>query len=1077
MRRIWSPNGYVPGSTLVLALTLVLPVLAALGAPRAVAQAQEAGPTRSGAYDVSLYDALEWRNIGPERGGRSIAVAGSASRPFEYYFGATGGGLWKTTDGGQDWEPVTDEALNSSSVGAVAVCEADPDVVYLGMGEVELRGNIMQGDGVYKSTDAGETWQHLGLEATQAIGRVRIDPNDCNRVFVAALGHPFGPNPERGIFRSLDGGQTWEKVLFVSDSTGAVDLSMDPNNPNVLYAGFWQVYRKPWMLSSGGAESGIFKSTDGGDTWTELTANPGLPEPPIGKIGVAVSPADPNRVYALIEARGGGVYRSDDGGASWEHVNEDRKLRQRAFYYTRIYADPQNADVVYALNTGFYKSVDGGETFPDSLRSRPPHGDQHDLWIAPNDPQRMINGNDGGANVSFDGGDTWTEQDFPTAQPYLVVTTEHFPYHVCGAQQDNSTVCVPSDGWEHLSARGPNHGYYYAVGGGESGHIAPHPQDLGVFYAGSYGGNLTEYDHRTGQERDIRVWPRNPMGHSAGDIPQRFQWTYPIVLSPQDPEVLYVASQHLWRSTNRGQSWEQISPDLTYADPMTLGPSGGPITKDQTSIEYYATIFAVAPSPHDPNVIWTGSDDGRVNVTRDGGGTWTDVTPDDLPKFSRVTMIEVSPHNAGTAYVAAGRYRMDDRAPYVFRTEDYGETWTKVVNGIAQGDYVWSVREDIVREGLLFAGAEHGVYVSWDNGANWQPLGLNLPDVQVPDLKVEDHDLVIATHGRSFWILDNIDVLRQLGPAVVDAGTHLFDPSVAYRRVDPGIAVYYSLNEPAEQVTLEFLEPDGDLIRRFAGEAEEDTTEQGAEEQGAEEEFDFGGDEPEVSVDAGMHELVWDLRYESFDTFPGMIMWSAGGRGPYAVPDDGYQVRLTVDGEVQTQSFEIRLDPRVEGVTVADLQEQFDFSIRIRDRVTEANQAVLLSRGIKQQIDQRIEAADDGAVAEAGQSFKSALTDVEAEIYQVRNESNQDPLNFPIKLNNEVAALLGVVQSADARPTDQSYEVFEVLSAELDTQLTRLNQVIEERLSDFNALLEENGLAPVERRPLQTEETTVATEG
>ncbi|MFW6201755.1 MAG: WD40/YVTN/BNR-like repeat-containing protein [Gemmatimonadota bacterium] len=1069
MRQVDHPSR---AASWAVAAAALLSWACAPGATTTQAQQPASSSSSDGAvtvYDEALFDALEWENIGPARGGRSIAAAGSTARPMEYYFGATGGGLWKTTDGGQNWEPVTDGQIESSSVGAVQVCEADPDVVYLGMGEVQLRGNIMQGDGVYRSTDAGETWTHLGLEDTHAVSRVRIHPNDCDLAYVAALGHPFGPNPERGVYRTTDGGETWENILFVSDSAGAVDLSMDPNDPDVLYAGFWHVYRKPWKLHSGGPGSGLWKTTDGGETWTELSDNPGLPERPIGKVGVSVSPANPDRVYAIIEADDGGVFRSDDGGATWEHTNDDRSLRQRAFYYTRIFADPQDEDRVYALNTGFYRSDDAGETF--DTRISVPHGDNHDLWIAPDDNRRMINSNDGGANVSFNGGESWTEQDFPTAQFYNVFTTDHFPYHVCGAQQDNSTACVPTDGWGHLSARGPNHGYYYAVAGGESGYLAFLPDDPDISFGGSYGGFLNMYNHRNGQSRSINVWPVNPMGHSAEDIRERFQWTYPIVLSPAEPDVLYVGSQHVWKSTNRGQSWERISPDLTRADPSTLGPSGGPITRDQTSIEYYATVFTIAPSPHDADLIWAGSDDGLIHVTRDGGESWTDVTPPDLPEFTRVSLIEASPHDPATAYVAAHRHRMDDRAPYVYRTHDYGQTWTKITDGIADGHYAWAIREDIVRPEMLYAGTEHGVYVSWDDGERWQPLNLNLPDVQVSGIVVEDNDLVIGTHGRSFWVLENIGVLRQLSPQVAEADAHLFEPADVYRRIDSGADIYYHMAEPAEEVTLEFLDASGEVIDTASAvrEDEEDEEEEDEDEGGAPWWGGGGGADP--SVEAGTHRVTWGLRYPGFRTFPDMIMWAAGSQGPLAPPGT-YRVRLSVDGdEVATRSFDALLDPRAEGVTLADLEEQFDFAIRIRDRVTDANEAVLLSRGIKQQIDERVEQADgDAAVSEAGEAFADALTAVEGEIYQIRNESGQDPLNFPIKLNNKIAALLGVVMSADARPTDQSYDAFDHLSGLLQEQLDALDAVIDERMPGFNALLDERGLAPIERRMLETDE-------
>jgi len=995
--------------------------------------------------------------MGPDRGGRSIAVAGSAARPLEYYFGATGGGLWKTTDGGQTWSPVTDGQVNSSSVGAVQVCEADPDVVYVGMGETQLRGNIQQGDGLYKTTDGGTTWRHVGLEPVQNVARIRVHPTDCNTVWVAGFGVHSMPNPERGVFKSTNGGETWRKVLYRDERTGAVDLTVDPANPAVMYAALWEAWRKSWGMSSGGPGSGLFKSTDYGETWTEITRNPGLPQDGvIGKIGVALSPAAPWRVWALVEHADGGVYRSDDGGATWSRVNEERRLRQRAFYYTRIYADPEDPDVMYALNTGLYRSTDGGETFRSI---RVPHGDNHDLWIAPSDPGRMINGNDGGANVSFNGGRTWTEQDYPTAQFYRVITTHHEPYFICGAQQDNSTVCVPSRGWGHWAEQGGGSGpFYFAPGGGESGYIANSAADPNVFYAGSYGGYLTRFDYRTGEQRAVNVWPENPMGESSEDIGERFQWTFPIVFSHHDPAVLYTGSQRVWKTTNDGQSWEAISPDLTRHAPETMGASGGPITKDQTGVETYATVFAIAPSYHDPDVIWAGSDDGLVHVTRDAGGSWRNVTPRDAPAFVRINTIEASPTTPGKAYVAGIRYLVDnDRHPYMWKTEDYGATWTKIVHGIPEDDFVRAVREDPVRPGLLFAGSERTVYASWDDGANWQPLTLNLPNTQVSDLQVKGSDLVIATHGRSFWMIPGIAPLRQLTPDVATADAHLFDPVDPTRGVDGGVQVVYYLKTAVDSLTLEFLDDTGAVIDTFTG-----TKDAGRGETDDEEASFFGGQgRQRPSVEAGSHTFTWNLRYPGYTDFEGRIFWAAGNFGPAAVPGR-YRVRLTVGDVQQTQEFEIRLDPRLEGsVTLAQLEERFDFALKIRDRVSQANEAVVRIRGIKQAIDERLAETDDRAIARQAESVKNQLSAVEQEIYQVKNESSQDPLNFPIKLNNKIAALMGVVESAEAPPTDQSYQVYDRLSGLLQVQLDRLEQIVATGLARLNEMLRGVGLEEI----------------
>ena len=1017
--------------------------------------AQAAAGQAPATVDASLLAGLRWRSLGPARGGRSQAVAGSSSRPLEYYFGATGGGLWKTTDGGQTWAPVSDRFFKSSSVGAVAVAESNPDIVYVGMGETELRGNVLQGDGVYKSTDAGKTWTHVGLEKTLTIARIRVHPANPDVAYVAALGDPYGPHPDRGVFKTNDGGKSWKKVLFRDDKTGAIDLSMDAKNPDVLYAGLWEVFRTPHSLSSGGPGGGLFKSTDGGETWTELTRSPGLPKPIWGKLGVAVSGADGSRVYAIIEAAEGGVFLSDDAGATWKMVNEDRRLRQRAFYYTRIYADPQVKDTLYVLNTGVYRSTDAGK----SIRAiRVPHGDNHDLWIAANDPKRMINSNDGGANVSVNAGETWTDQDFPTAQFYNVFTTAHVPYHVCGAQQDNSTACVPSTGG----------GALYEVGGGESGYIAPDPLDKDVFYAGSYGGLLTRTNVRTGERRAINVWPDNPMGFSSGDITERFQWTYPIVIAPTNPHVLYVTSQHVWKSSNEGQSWQRISPDLTRHDPATLGPSGGPITLDQTGVETYATIFTLAPSAVDGNVLWSGSDDGLVHVTRDGGRNWQDVTPRDLPPFTRISLIEASPHAAGSAYLAGNRYQKSDRAPYVYKTADYGKTWTKITSGLAAEDVARAIREDKKRKGLLFLGTDTGIYVSFDDGAVWQSLQLDLPITPVHGIEVRNDDLLIGTHGRSFYSMDNIGVLRQISRETTNEPVVLFHPSDATRSISRGVAIDYYLKQAADKVVVEILDGQGRTITTFTGTPESAEGGRGGGRGGAaaaepDEEGGGGrgGPPPRVAVKQGMNRFTWDMRYPAARDFPGLIMWAGSTRGPEAPPGK-YKVTLTAAGVTRTEDFTIKRNAAIATVTDADLQEQFKLAKTIGDKVTAANEAVLRIRHLKTQIGERSAKCADAALKAAAQSLTDKLTDVEGEIYQYRNRSSQDPLNYPIRLNNKLAALQSTVESGDYKPTDQSYAVFKELSSRLDQQLARLDVLAKTDLAAFNARLTDLKLEPVQ---------------
>ncbi len=999
--------------------------------------------------DAALLSGLRWRSIGPARGGRSIAVAGSNSRPNEYYFGATGGGLWKTTDGGVTWRAVSDGFFKSSSVGAVAVAESQPDVVYAGMGEVQLRGNIIQGDGVYKSADAGRTWTHVGLARSMAISRIRVHPANPDVVYVAALGDPYGPNTERGVFKSTDGGKTWESALFRNNRTGAVDLSMDPKNPEVLYAGFWEVFRTPHSLSSGGPGSGLFKTTDGGKTWTDLTKNQGLPAPLWGKVGVSVSGADSSRVYAIIEAADGGVFLSNDAGMTWSRINEDRRLRQRAFYYTRIYADPKARDTVYILNTGFYRSTDAGKTLTSI---RVPHGDNHDLWIAGTDSSRMINSNDGGGNVSTNAGETWTDQDYPTAQFYNVFTTAHVPYHVCGAQQDNSTACVPSAGGGEL----------YAVGGGESGYIAPDPRDVDVFYAGSYGGLLTRINRRTGERRAINIWPDNPMGSSASDITERFQWTFPIVIAPTDPKTLYATSQHVWKSTNEGQSWQRISTDLTRHDPATLGPSGGPITLDQTGVETYATVFTLAPSAVNGNIIWAGSDDGLVHVTRDAGKTWTNVTPAGLPDFTRISLIDASPHDAGTAYLAGNRYQRSDRAPYVYKTSDYGKSWTKIVSGLPADDFPRAVREDPKRRGLLFLGTETGFYVSFDDGGSWQPLQTGLPATPVHGIQIKNDDLVIGTHGRSFYVMPNIGILRQVSRETTSEPVALFDPADAIRSVSPAVTIDYYLKQPADKVTIDILDAQGKTITTFTG-----TPGQPAGRGGGRGDAPGGGEDEEgggrgapparVGIAAGMNRFSWDLRYPNARDFPGLIMWAGSTRGPIA-PPGRYKVTLTAHGMSKTQEFAVVRNTNVPTVTDQDLIEQFTLAKQINDKVTIAHEAVLSIRSLKEQIAARIGATSDARLRTLAEAVSEKLTAVEGEIYQYRNRSNQDPLNYPIRLNNKLAALQGSVESGDAKPTDQSYAVFKDLSARLDRQLARFDAIVKTDLPDVNRILVDRNL-------------------
>src|SRR5712691_11775569 len=922
----------------------------------------------------SLLSSLEWRSIGPYRGGRVVAVAGDPSHTQVFYFGSTGGGVWKTTDGGIIWENVSDGYFKRASVGAIAVSASDPNVIYVGMGETTIRGNVSHGDGVYKSTDGGKSWMHMGLEDTRHIGKVRIHPQNPDLVYVAALGHAHGANKQRGVYRSTDGGKTWEQVLFVNEDIGAHDLAMDPNNPRILYAALWRTRRMPHTLQSGGEGCGLFKSTDGGDTWTEITRRPGLPAGPVGKIGVTVSGATPDRVWAIVEAADGAVFRSDDGGNSWQRLCEEGELRKRPWYYQHICADPQDAETVWVLNESCFKSNDGGRTF-DKVAT--PHGDHHDLWIDPHDSQRIIMGNDGGACVTFNGGETWSSlYNQPTAEFYHVTTDNQVPYRVYGAQQDNSTISLPS----HSRLSAIILADYYEVGGGESGYIAVRPDDPNIVYAGSYLGYLTRYDHRTGQLRDLTVWPESFQGWPAREARFRFQWTFPILLSPHDPNVLYTAGNHVFRSTDEGNSWEEISPDLTRNDKSKMEDSGGPITRDNCGTEYYGTIFAFVESPLERGLFWAGSDDGLVHISRDGGKSWQNVTPQELPEWSLISIIEPSPHDPATAYVAANRYKLDDFQPYLFKTNDYGETWTKITTGLSANDFTRVIREDPARRGLLCAGTETGIHVSFDDGEHWQPLQLNLPVVPIHDLAIKGSDLIVATHGRAFWILDDVTPLRQASEQAQDAPTYLFKPcptihfmtSLGFSRppssggkfyrtpggkmvtslrkekpsgetvdsnLDAGqnppdgvIVHYYLKQKPEGAVKLTFLDSRGEEIRIFSSEEKQEEL-PGVEGAPVAEANGRTKEKKEVRVakEGGSNRFVWDMRYPDAKKVDGYVGGEGALAGPVVAPGT-YQVRLTIgdqatidtdanDAAASTlrvmhrnkyvEAFEILKDPRV----------------------------------------------------------------------------------------------------------------------------------------------------------------------
>ena len=1020
-------------------------------------------------WDESQLEGLEWREIGPYRGGRSAAVTGIPQDRETFYFGATGGGVWKTTNGGGKWDNVSDGYFGGS-IGAVAVSSWDPNVIYVGTGEKTVRGNVSVGNGVWKSTDAGRSWSHIGLKDSQRIPRIRIHPKNPDIVYVAAMGHLSGANEERGVFRSVDGGKNWQKILYVNDEVGAVDLEMDPTNPRILYASTWRVIRTPYSLESGGDGSGLWKTTDGGDHWQPISENTGMPKPPLGISGISVSRSNPDNLYAIIEANEGGVFRSTDAGKTWKQVNKERKLRQRAWYYTRVQADPVDEDVVYVMNVRFHKSKDGGKTFN---KISTPHGDNHDLWIDPNDPKRMIESNDGGANISYDGGENWSVQsNQPTAQMYRVSTDNAFPYRLLGGQQDNSAVRIRSRS-AYNSAVGVRD--WEPTAGGESGHVVARPDNPDIVYGGSYGGFLIRYNHANGDVRAINVWPDNPMGWGAAELKYRFNWNFPILLSPHDPDTLYAGANVLFKTTDEGQTWQTISPDLTRNIKAKQGSSGGPITQDNTSVEYYGTIFAIAESLSEAGVIWTGSDDGRVNVSKDHGKTWQDVTPsgrkNGLPLEIQINSIEAHPFEPGGLYLAATAYKSDDFAPYLFKTTDYGEHWTKITSGIAADHFTRVIRADRQQQGLLFAGTEFGLYMSKDDGQHWQSAQFNLPIVPITDLALKQGNLIAATQGRGYWILDDVAVLRQTSEAVLGKAQHLFIPDPVWRlrngasetpenmgtNPPAGVALYYWLAEDLEagtELSLAIKDHNGDTIRTFSPKPAADVKDEKSQ---------LGDDDRKLDTTAGLNRFVWDLRYPSAEKFKGLVLWNSSLKGIRAIPG-AYQATLTVGDMQQTAAFEVLADPRLD-TPDTEYQEQHDFVTAINQKLTETHRAIGRIREARSQltsIEQR--AAKDerfSALLKSATVIQENLTQIEETLYQTKMESRQDPLNFPIRLNDKLAGVMFLAGFGDHAPTHSTVAVRDELVAAIDASLERLKTLFENDLAAFNKEAAEAGLQAV----------------
>ena len=1038
---------------------LLLPLLILFLFPLHQGQAQRNKKKKANTqqYSESLYNSIQWRLVGPFRGGRAGTVSGVPGNPNLYYMGTAGGGVWKTADAGNSWSCISDGYFGGS-IGAIAVSESDPNILYVGEGEQTLRGNVSSGHGIWRSDDAGETWKFIGLEGSEHISRIRIHPTNPDLVYVAAIGNLWKPNETRGVFRSKDGGKSWEKILYESDKAGAGDLILDPNNARVIYAATWEMKRNGYRMDSGGPGSKMYKSTDGGDSWTDISNYPGLPKGPWGIAGIAVSPVDSDRVWAIIEAQDGGVFRSEDAGKTWKKVNQNRALRQRAWYYSRIYADTQNKDKVYVMNVSYGVSTDGGNSF--TLKNAP-HGDHHDLWIAPENNNRMVIADDGGAQVSNDGGENWTTYyNQPTAQFYRVTTDNAFPYRIYGAQQDNSTIRIA----HRSSGSSINESHWESTAGGESAHLAPDPKDNEIVYGGTYKGYMMRKDHSVDQTRSVNVWPDNPAGSGAEVMKYRFNWNFPVKFSIHDDNKLYAGSNYLHLTTNEGQSWQTISPDLTRGLPETIKSSGGPITQDNTGAEFYSNLFAINESPLEEGVIWVGSDDGLIHITRDNGKNWENITPPAgmSPKLNMINCIDPSPFKKGTAYVAATSYKFGDYTPYLYKTSDYGKSWKLITKGIKNTHYTRAIRSDLSREGLLYAGTEWGMYLSFDDGESWSPFQLNLPITSIRDLHVRDNDLIAATHGRSFWMIDDLSPLHQLSDQMATSSFHLFEPENAYRMQQSGgwskpntklvgenhpngaiINYYIKKKGKNDSISIEILEMDGRLIQRFSNYAKRDR-------------LNPASDRP-IRVQSGGNRLVWNMRYPGYKTFKGMVFYSSPNIGPKVVPGN-YKVRLTYNGKSTEQQLNIVKDPRMSN-TQEDYQNQFDFLIKVRDEVSRANSAITEIRTVKKDLDYL--KSKEGVADEIKtmiNEFETKLDVIENNIHMTKNQSRQDPLNYGIRINNRIAFLMADSQRGDYPPTDQAEAFFIEVKKELDKELRDLKQLMGTYVSKINGQVSESNL-------------------
>lgn len=1042
-------------------LPLLLLAAACLSLP-ALAQKKEKSKTvtpvtvKSDSSDSVFYSKIKYRLVGPFRGGRSTAVTGEYKNKTTFYFGGTGGGVWKTKDGGSNWKNVSDKYFGGT-IGSVAVAPSDEAIVYVGEGENSMRGNVAEGlGGIWRSDDAGKSWRNLGLKDGRHIIRIIIHPKDPNTVWVAVMGHLFGPNEERGVYKTTDGGKTWKKTLFINNQTGCSDLVMEPGNPSVLYAGMWRVIRTPYSMESGGEGSGLYKSIDGGETWTNLTAKKGLPKGTWGIVGVAVALSNTDKIYAIIENAAGGLFMSADAGETWTLTSNDNNIRQRAWYYSKVFVDPKNENIVYCPNVEFMRSRDGGKTF-QSVNT--PHGDHHDLWIDPEDGNRMIVADDGGAQISFDGGNNWSSfGNQPTGQFYRVSTDNSFPYRILGAQQDNSTVRIKS----RTAGAGITERDWDVTAGSESGYVQADPLNPDIVYGGNYGGYLSRLDHKTGENRAINVWPDNPMGAGADVLKYRFQWNFPFFFSPHNPKRLYACGNHLFVTENEGQSWETISPDLTTNDKSKQASSGGPITKDNTSVEYYCTIFTATESALEKDLLWTGSDDGLINVSKDGGKTWENVTPPEAGKWMMWNCIETDPFKKGTAYFAGTKYKLDDFAPYLFKTEDYGKTWKRITNGINDNHFTRAIRADKKRAGLLYAGTEYGMYISYDDGANWKKFQLNLPVVPVTDITIKENDLIVATQGRAFWVIDDLSVLQQKDIASLTKNLHVFAVNDAYRtegggRRGPrggGGAIQNGGENPASGVVFNYFLKDANdsskvSITVFDKQNKPIKT------------FSKNAKEPGDKIDFndGMNQFVWDMNYPPGERVEGLILWN-GGIGSAKAAPGRYNARFRYGKDSVDVPFVIKPNPNYQ-MSEADYDAQVQFLLQVRDKFSEVQKAIKNIRVLRTQINDftaRMDMEGNKDIKKMADSINKQMTLVEEALYQTKSKSGQDVLNFPIRLNDKIAGLYGVAASGQNPPSKQAREAFAELGGQADVQLDKLKKIMNTDLKALNKMINEKQL-------------------